>query len=81
MTFPVLEGKVAAVTGAAVGMGKARAKGVVADFNVEKGQAVVEAIKTAGDEASFVKADGSDLLILQVQPFMKIQGIHLANWL
>lgn len=68
MTFPVLEGKVAIVTGAAMGMGEAtaklfaeaKAKVVVADFNVEKGQSVVEAIKAAGGEASFVKVDVSN---------------------
>jgi len=65
MTFPVLEGKVAIVTGAAMGMGKetaklfaeANAKVVIADFNEEKGREVVEEIKTAGGEASFVKVD------------------------
>jgi len=68
MTFPVLEGKVAIVTGAAMGMGKdtavlfaeAKAKVVIADFNAEKGQAVVEEIKAAGGEASFVKVDISN---------------------
>lgn len=48
MTFPVLEGKVAIVTGAAMGMGEAtaklfaeaKAKVVIADFNEEKGRAV-----------------------------------------
>ena len=68
MTFPVLEGKVAIVTGAAMGMGKetailfaeAKAKVVIADFNEEKGQAVAEEIKAAGGEASFVKVDISN---------------------
>ncbi|MEK3936275.1 SDR family NAD(P)-dependent oxidoreductase [Sporosarcina sp. FSL W7-1349] len=65
MTFPVLEGKVAIVTGAAMGMGEAtaklfaeaKAKVVVADFNEEKGRAVTEAIQAAGGEAAFVKVD------------------------
>ena len=47
MTFPVLEGKVAIVTGAAMGMGEAtaklfaeaKAKVVVADLNEDKGRA------------------------------------------
>lgn len=68
MTFPVLEGKVAIVTGAAMGMGRetailfaeAKAKVVIADFNEEKGQAVAEEIKAAGGEASFVKVDISN---------------------
>lgn len=61
----VLEGKVAIVTGAAMGMGEATAKlfaaagakVVVADFNEEKGRAVAEAIKQAGGTAHFVKVD------------------------
>ena len=68
MTFPVLEGKVAIVAGAAMGMGKetailfaeAKAKVVIADFNEEKGKEVVEEIKAAGGEASFVKVDISN---------------------
>src|SRR3954447_18186515 len=65
MTFPVLEDKVAIVTGAAMGMGEAaaklfaeaKAKVVIADFNEEKGHAVVEEINAAGGEAAFVKVD------------------------
>ncbi|HWO78409.1 MAG TPA: SDR family NAD(P)-dependent oxidoreductase [Bacillus sp. (in: firmicutes)] len=65
MTFPVLEGKVAIVTGAAMGMGEAtaklfaeaKAKVVIADFNEEKGRAVTEEIIAAGGEAAFVKVD------------------------
>lgn len=68
MTFPVLEGKVAIITGAAMGMGEAtarlfaeaKAKVVIADFNEEKGRAVVEDIKANGGEASFVKVDVSN---------------------
>ncbi len=67
MAFPVLEGKVAIVTGAAMGMGQAtaelfaeaKAKVVIADFNVEKGEEVAEGIKAAGGEAAFVKVDVS----------------------
>lgn len=67
-TFPVLEGKVAIVTGAAMGMGEAtaklfaeaKAKVVIADFNEEKGKQVAEEIKAAGGEASFVKVDVSN---------------------
>ncbi len=65
MTFPVLEGKVAIVTGAAMGMGKAtaklfaeaKAKVVVADMNEEKGQEVVSEIASKGGTAFFVKVD------------------------
>ncbi len=61
----VLEGKVAIVTGAAMGMGEATAKlfaasgakVVVADFNEAKGRAVVEAITQSGGIAHFVKVD------------------------
>lgn len=65
MTFPVLDGKVAIVTGAAMGMGLAtaklfaevKAKVVVADFNEEKGQEAVSEIEAAGGTAYFVKVD------------------------
>ncbi|MBB3125666.1 glucose 1-dehydrogenase [Paenibacillus rhizosphaerae] len=65
MTFPALEGKVAIVTGGAMGMGEAtarlfaeaKAKVVIADFNEEKGKAVVDSINAAGGEAAFVKVD------------------------
>ena len=61
----VLEGKVAIVTGAAMGMGEATAKlfaangakVVIADFNEEKGRAVAAAITQAGGVAHFVKVD------------------------
>lgn len=68
MTFPVLEGKVAIVTGAAMGMGEAtvklfaeaKAKVVIADFNEEKGQKVTNDINKAGGEAAFIKVDISN---------------------
>lgn len=73
MTFPVLEGKVAIITGAAMGMGKAtaklfaeaKAKVVIADFNEEKGREVVEEIKADGGEATFVKVDISNSELVQ----------------
>ncbi|PQA96995.1 glucose dehydrogenase [Chryseobacterium shigense] len=60
--------KVALITGAAIGMGKATAelfaeegaKVIVADFNEEEGRRVVEQIKAAGGEATFCKVDISD---------------------
>ncbi|MBB5235924.1 SDR family NAD(P)-dependent oxidoreductase [Deinococcus budaensis] len=65
MTFPTLQDKVAIITGAAMGMGEATArlfaeagaKVVVADFNDEKGQAVVESIRQAGGAATFTHVD------------------------
>lgn len=63
-----LENKVAIVTGAAMGMGRATAelfaehgaKVVVADFNAEAGKEVVENINKNGGAAAFVKVDISD---------------------
>ncbi|WP_087972271.1 SDR family NAD(P)-dependent oxidoreductase [Oceanobacillus rekensis] len=65
MTFPVLEGKVAIVTGSAMGMGlataklfaDAKAKVVIADFNEEKGKEAVSEIEANGGTAYFVKVD------------------------
>jgi NAD(P)-dependent dehydrogenase (short-subunit alcohol dehydrogenase family) len=62
-----LEGKVAIVTGAASGIGRAtallfageRAKVVAADWDQEKGQRVAEEILECGGDAIFVQADVS----------------------
>jgi glucose 1-dehydrogenase len=59
--FPILEGKVIIVTGAAMGMGEATAKlfaasgakVVVADHNDEEGRKTADEIKKAGGEAIF----------------------------
>jgi len=67
-TFPILEDKVAIVTGAAMGMGEAtarlfaeaKAKVVIADFNEEKGKQVADDIVANGQEAHFVKVDVSN---------------------
>lgn len=67
-TYPVLQNKVAIVTGAAMGMGEATArlfayagaKVIVADFNVEQGEAVAADIRANGGTAEFVKVDVSN---------------------
>ncbi len=59
----MLENKVAIITGAAMGMGKAtalifaeaKAKIMIADLNEEKGNETVEEIKKNGGEAIFLK--------------------------
>ncbi|OMF38433.1 3-ketoacyl-ACP reductase [Paenibacillus sp. FSL H8-0548] len=64
-----LEGKVAVVTGAASGMGKAiaelyakeGARVVVSDLNIEGAEAVATAIKSTGGEAIAVKTNVADL--------------------
>ena len=68
MTFPVLQDKVAIVTGAAMGMGaataalfaEAGAKVVVADMNEEKGRSTVAEIEAAGGDAFFQPVDISN---------------------
>ncbi|TJY44205.1 SDR family oxidoreductase [Cohnella pontilimi] len=65
MTFPVLQDKVAIVTGSAMGMGEATAKlfaeagakVVVADFNEKKGRTVASEIEASGGVAFFIKVD------------------------
>jgi len=63
-----LDGKVTIITGGGSGMGKTAAelfaaegaKVVVADFSEASGEAVVAAVRAAGGEATFVRADVSD---------------------
>ena len=62
-----LDGKVTIITGGGSGMGKTAAelfaqqgaRVVVADFSEASGEAVVAAVRAAGGEATFVKADVS----------------------
>lgn len=73
MTFPILDGKVAVITGAAMGMGKeaailfaeAKAKVVVADINEKLGNEVVDQIRASGGEATFIHTDVSDSAAVQ----------------
>jgi NAD(P)-dependent dehydrogenase (short-subunit alcohol dehydrogenase family) len=65
MTTGMLDGKVAIVTGAAMGMGEATARVfaaagarvLVSDINAEQGDATAESIRQAGGDASFCRTD------------------------
>lgn len=69
MAERVLEGKVAIVTGAAMGMGEATARVfaaagaqvLVSDVNAQVGEATVERIQSQGGTASFCRADVSNV--------------------
>jgi glucose 1-dehydrogenase len=84
MTFPVLQDKVAIVTGAAMGMGEATAKlfaeagakVVVADFNDELGNKVADEINASGGTAHFVHVDisKSDQVKAMVDETVKVLG-------
>src|SRR5947208_1360879 len=73
MTAGALDGKVAIVTGAAMGMGEATARVfaaagahvLVADINPELGHAVVERIEQDGGTASFCRVDVSQAAEVQ----------------
>jgi NAD(P)-dependent dehydrogenase (short-subunit alcohol dehydrogenase family) len=82
-------GKVAIVTGGGSGIGEASAltfagsgaKVVVADFDKDGGERVVESIKTAGGEATFVSVDVSK--VEEVESMVKTTvdtygGLHVA---
>ena len=87
--FRSVNGKVAIVTGAGSGMGKAIAKTfaangmkvVIADFNEQTGRAVADAIAADGGEAAFVKTDVSKeesvkaMVEFAVEKYGKLDGI------
>jgi len=84
-----LENKVAIITGAASGIGKATAllfaregaKVVVSDINEEEGKEVVKAIEKEGGIALFIKADTSNLEAVEnlaKQTVAKFGGLHIA---
>ncbi len=88
MTFPVLAGKTAIVTGAAMGMGEATARlfaeaganVVVADFNEEKGTAVVRSIATdTGAKVIFVNVDVSDSAQVQAMVARTVEEFGELN--
>src|SRR3954451_3667678 len=68
MAEGMLSGKVAIVTGAAMGMGEATARAfaaagadvLVSDINPEQGEATAESIRQAGGSASFCRTDVSN---------------------
>ena len=68
MAEGALDGKVAIVTGAAMGMGEATARVfaaagahvLVSDINADAGQATAEAIERDGGSASFCETDVCD---------------------
>ena len=87
-----LKDKVCVITGAAQGIGEAcamrfaneRAKVVVSDVQIEKGEAVAKAIRNAGGEAIFFacdvsqKSDCVDLIQAAVDAFGSVD-VHLSN--
>src|SRR5690349_25127364 len=85
----ILQNKVAIITGAGSGIGKAAAelfaregaKVVVSDINEKNGNSAVEEIKKAGGEAFFIKADSSkaeDNEALVAQTIKKYGGLDIA---
>lgn len=87
--FSSVKGKVAIVTGAADGLGKAIAlcyaengmKVVVSDINAEKGTMVVDEIKSSGGEAAFCKTDVSNeddvrrLVEFAIETYGRLDGL------
>jgi len=87
-----LKDKVCVITGAAQGIGEAcamrfaneRAKVVVSDVQIDKGEAVAKAIRNAGGEAIFFacdvsqKSDCVDLIQAAVDAFGSVD-VHLSN--
>jgi NAD(P)-dependent dehydrogenase (short-subunit alcohol dehydrogenase family) len=85
-----LQGKVCVVTGSGSGIGRATAiemareggKVVVSDVNEESGQSTAAAIRDAGGEAVFVRADMSsndDILALMAAAADSFGGLHVLH--
>jgi NAD(P)-dependent dehydrogenase (short-subunit alcohol dehydrogenase family) len=85
-----LQGKVCVVTGSGSGIGRATAiemareggKVVVSDVNEENGQGTATAIRDAGGEATFVRADMSsneDILALMTAAVDGFGGLHVLH--
>lgn len=87
MNIPSLQGKVAIVTGAALGMGAATAKlfgvagakVVAADRNEEKGREVVAAIESAGGTAMFQLVDVSNALDVKLMVDATVESYGEVN--
>jgi NAD(P)-dependent dehydrogenase (short-subunit alcohol dehydrogenase family) len=89
LIMKLLEGKIALITGAGSGIGKAisllyaseDAKVIVSDISERGGQETVSEIKAKGGEALFIKADTSkseDCKQLAAQAVEHFGGLHLA---
>jgi 2-hydroxycyclohexanecarboxyl-CoA dehydrogenase len=89
------EGKIAVVTGAGSGIGRATAEGfaaggaavILGDINVENGEAAAAAIRDAGGTADFVRLDVTDAKSIEAfrEKSIKLRGhvdilANVAGW-
>jgi len=85
----LLQGKAGIVTGAAQGLGRAVAelaaregsRLVLADVQVEQGEAVADRIRQAGGEASFQRADVSDALQMEALVSNAVECMGGLDWI